>query len=110
MTRVFHIILSLINTRDGCLLIDEVENGGLHWQVQPKLWAMIFKLADKLNVQIFATTHNQDCVQGFQTAWEVQENHGTFYRLHHRSDKGVLMTPYRCETLANALEMAVEMR
>lgn len=109
ISRVFYIILALVNARDGFLLIDEFENG-LHWKIQPKLWQMIFNLAKKLNVQVFATTHSQDCVQGFYTAWETQENYGSFHRLHNRSEFGTIATPYRCETLANALEMEVEMR
>jgi hypothetical protein len=109
ISRVFYIILALVNARDGFLLIDEFENG-LHWKVQPKLWEMIFDLAEKLNVQVFATTHSQDCVQGFYAVWENQENKGSFHRLHNRSGFGTVATPYRCETLANALEMNVEMR
>jgi predicted ATPase len=109
ISRVFYIILSLVNARDGFLLIDEFENG-LHWKVQPKLWEMIFNLAEKLNVQVFATTHSQDCVQGFYAVWETQENQGSFHRLHNRSGFETVATPYRCETLANALEMDVEMR
>ena len=109
MNRVFYIILSLINTRNGFLFIDEFENG-IYWQAQSKLWEIIFKLAEELNVQVFATTHNQDCVQGFHATWENQEDKGTFYRLHHLRGKGGMVTPYRCETLANALEMDVEMR
>jgi predicted ATPase len=109
ISRVFYMILALVNARNGFLLIDEFENG-LHWKVQPKLWKMIFDLADKFNVQVFATTHSQDCVQGFYTVWENQQNNGSFHRLHNRSGFGTVATPYRCETLANALEMNVEMR
>lgn len=109
ISRVFYIILALVNARDGFLLIDEFENG-LHWKVQPKLWEMIFNLAKKLNVQVFATTHSEDCVKGFYSAWKTQENNGSFHRLHNRSGFGTVATPYRCETLANALEMEVEMR
>ncbi|MEN8215981.1 MAG: AAA family ATPase [Pseudomonadota bacterium] len=109
ISRVFYIILALVNARDGFLLIDEFENG-LHWKVQAKLWEMIFNLAKKLDVQIFATTHSQDCVQSFYAVWETQENQGSFHRLHNRSGFGTVATPYRCETLANALEMDVEMR
>ncbi|EDN70755.1 conserved hypothetical protein [Beggiatoa sp. PS] len=109
MTRVFLMLLCLINARDGFLLIDEFENG-LYWKVQPKLWAMIFQLAKTLNVQVFATTHSRDCVAGFHAAWETQEEQGTFYRLNHRPNKGVVATPYHCETLADTLEMDGEMR
>jgi AAA15 family ATPase/GTPase len=109
MSRVFYMILSLINVSNGFLLVDEFENG-IYWQTQQKLWQMFFKLAEELNVQIFVTTHNQDCVQGFHEIWKTQEDKGTFYRLHNRHGKGTSITPYRCETLANALEMDVDIR
>ena len=64
MTRIFHIILALVNARNGFLLVDEFENG-LHWSVHPKLWNIIFRLAEDLNVQVFVTTHSQDCIRGF---------------------------------------------
>ena len=109
MTRVFHLILSLVSATDGFLLIDEFENG-LHWQVQPSLWAMVFQLAEELNVQVFATTHSRDCVNGFQAAWETQEEKGSFHRLTHRPTQGAVAIPYDCETLSDTLEMGGEIR
>jgi AAA15 family ATPase/GTPase len=40
ITRLFQIILSLVNAKDGLLLIDEFENG-LYWSVQPKVWDIV---------------------------------------------------------------------
>jgi AAA15 family ATPase/GTPase len=65
INRIFTIILALVNSENGYLLIDEFENG-LHHSVQEKLWEIIFNLANKLNIQIFATTHSEDCISGFQ--------------------------------------------
>ena len=31
-----------------------------------KLWEIVFYLANKLNVQVFATTHSQDTIKTFQ--------------------------------------------
>ncbi|HNI45820.1 MAG TPA: AAA family ATPase, partial [Chitinophagales bacterium] len=56
LNRVLTIILALVNADNGYLLIDEFENG-LHYSVQETLWKMIFMVANKLNVQVFATTH-----------------------------------------------------
>ncbi len=67
VNRLFAIILSLVNAQGGLLLIDEFENG-LHYSVQTDVWRMIFKLARKLDVQVFATTHSQDAVKAFQKA------------------------------------------
>ena len=65
------ISLSLICARGGILLLDEVENG-IHYSVQPKLWEVIFEQAARWNIQVFATTHSWDCVEGFQLAASSQ--------------------------------------
>jgi hypothetical protein len=49
------------------LLIDEVESG-IHYTAIEGYWKMIFALARELNVQVFATTHSWDCIEGFQAA------------------------------------------
>lgn len=109
MTHLFHIILALVNAKDGFLLIDEFENG-LHYTVQPKVWELIFKLAKALNVQVFATTHSKDCVEGFHAVWESQEDEGTLHRLDNVPDEGVSVIPYECELVAYALESDGEIR
>lgn len=109
LSRVFHIILALVNAKDGFLLIDEFENG-LHYTVQPKVWELIFKLAKDLNVQVFATTHSKDCVEGFHAVWESQEDEGTFYRLDNNPDEGISIMPYDLESLRDSLEVEVDMR
>lgn len=109
MTRIFHIILALVNARNGFLLVDEFENG-LHWSVHPRLWNIIFRLAEDLNVQVFVTTHSQDCIRGFHAIWKEQAEKGSFYRLDPDPDMGARVTAYHCETLSDALEMDVEVR
>ena len=65
MNRLFGIALSLANAEGGLLLVDEFENG-LHYSVQLDVWRMIFGLSQKLNIQVFATTHSTDTVKAFQ--------------------------------------------
>lgn len=67
VNRILTIILALLNCKDGILLIDEFENG-LHYTVQTQLWKMVYQLAEKLNVQVFATTHSDDCIKSFVAA------------------------------------------
>jgi hypothetical protein len=109
MTRLFHIILSLVNAKNGYLLIDEFENG-LHWSVHAGLWNIVFTLAAQLNVQVFATTHNRDCVRGFYEVWSTRESEGTFQRIDVLPDTKIIVNNYTCETLADALETDVEVR
>jgi len=109
MSHLFHIILALVNAKNGFLLIDEFENG-LHYTVQPKIWELIFKLATELNVQVFATTHSKDCVEGFHAIWETQKDAGTLHRLDNNPNDGVSVMPYTCELIAYALESDGEIR
>ena len=108
MTRIFHIAVALVNAKNGILLIDEFENG-LHWTVQPKVWDIIFQLAERLNVQIFATTHSRDCVQAFEQIWNKYPESGAFFRLDEKNSK-IKATEYTLETLADSLEMDVDVR
>ncbi len=85
MTRLFGIVLALVNARDGLLLVDEVDSG-LHYTVHPALWRLVFRVAAHLNVQVFATTHSWDCIQGFQQAAQELGNNddGMLVRLERR--------------------------
>ncbi len=73
INRILTIILALVNSDNGFLLIDEFENG-LHYTVQEQLWKVIFNLAQKLNVQIFVTTHSEDCISGFENILNSPNN------------------------------------
>jgi predicted ATPase len=64
MARVLQLSLKMFAAKGGILLIDEFENG-LHYSVQEKVWQMMFDLAHKLDIQIFATTHSWDCIDSF---------------------------------------------
>ncbi len=109
MTRLFHIIVALVNAKNGILLVDEFENG-LHWSVQPLIWKTVFGLAQTLNVQVFASTHSRDCIVGFEAAWREAEHLGAFFRLEVQPTAGVNVTVYSCETLSDSLETGVEPR
>ena len=108
MTRLFHIIVALVNAQNGLLLIDEFENG-LHWSIQQKVWDIVFQLAEKLNVQVFATTHSRDCVRGFDSTWNKYSELGAFFRLDAK-DARIGATEYTAETLTDAIDMDVEVR
>jgi AAA15 family ATPase/GTPase len=108
MNRLLNIIVAIVNARNGILLIDEFENG-LHWTVQPKVWDIVFNLSERLNVQVFATTHSRDCVNGFDSAWNKYPSLGTFFRLEAK-DNLIKVTEYTSETLTDSLETDVEIR
>lgn len=69
------------------LLIDEVETG-IHHSLHADLWRFVFKAARLLDVQVFATTHSQDCLRGFAEAVaEDEEADGQVIRLERDADE-----------------------
>ena len=60
--RILNILSSIDGTRDGVLLIDEVDNG-LHVSTIKHMWEMILEHSAMCGTQIFATTHNADVIR-----------------------------------------------
>ncbi len=84
VNRLFSLMLALVNAKDGLLLVDEIDTG-LHYSIQQDVWCLIFDLARRLNVQVFATTHSWDCIQTFQkAAQEDQQKEGLLIRLQDK--------------------------
>lgn len=108
LNRLFSISLGLVNAREGLFLIDEVENG-IHHSVMPDTWKLIFTLASKLNVQVFATTHSYECIAAFQEAAKESEEEGILIGLARK--KGRLFVGEYSETeLGIAVEGNIEVR
>lgn len=55
------------NATSGLLLIDEVETG-IHYSALADYWSILFRMSRDLGVQIVATTHSWDCIEGMQAA------------------------------------------
>jgi predicted ATPase len=84
MNRILEIALALANARNGFLLVDEVENG-VHYAAQCRLWRVIFGLARRLDIQVFATTHSWDCLEAFKkAAVEEHAEEGFLIRLERQ--------------------------
>lgn len=114
MLRVLQLVLKVFPAKDGFLLIDEFENG-LHFSVQEKVWALLFELAQKLNIQIFATTHSWDCIESFaKAAIARQDIEGVLFRVGKSardSDKGqVIATVFDEQALYSITQTDVEVR
>jgi AAA15 family ATPase/GTPase len=85
MVRIFQISLKLATAKNGFLLIDEFENG-LHYSIQEKVWTLLFEMAQKLDIQIFATTHSWDCIESFsKVATSFENNEGVLFRMGRSS-------------------------
>jgi predicted ATPase len=108
LNRLFGIVLSLVNAKDGFLLIDEFENG-LHHTVQFEVWQIIFRLCQSLNVQVFATSHSWDAIETFQKAAALNSDDGVLFRLTRKGD-AVIPTMFNQDELAIVTRQQIEVR
>ncbi len=78
--------------------------------MQPNLWRLIFQVAHRLNIQVFATSHSWDCIEAFQwAAREDQQEEGLLIRLE--SKKGEIgVTLYDEQELTIATREHIEVR
>ncbi|MGC8494843.1 MAG: AAA family ATPase [Syntrophobacteraceae bacterium] len=108
LNRLFGIILSLVNAKDGLLLIDEFENG-MHYTVQADAWRAVFRIARRLDIQVVATSHSWDTIEAFQKAASEDPEEGVLIRLLRRGED-IVPTLFREDELAVATRDRIEVR
>lgn len=108
LNRLFGIVLSLVNAKDGLLLIDEFENG-MHYTVQLDAWRAVFKLSRRLGIQVFATSHSWDSIEAFQKAAAESPEDGALVKLS-RKGEDIIPTVFAEDELAVATRNRIEVR
>lgn len=99
----------LINTKNGLLLIDEIENG-IHFSLFPQLWEFVMQTALENNVQVIAATHSWDCFKGFaQVAHEMKSIEGRVIRIERKGEE-TWAVPYSEEEAFIAARSDIEIR
>jgi predicted ATPase len=106
MVRVLQLALKIFPAKGGFLLIDEFENG-LHYSIQEKIWALLFEMSLKLDIQIFATTHSWDCIESFtKVAIARTDVDGVLFRMgrsQRTSDRGRVIATVFDEAALNTI-------
>lgn len=108
VNRLLGIALALVNASGGLLLIDEIESG-LHYSVQPDMWRLIFRVAEELNIQVFATTHSKDCIEAFQHIASDDPAEGVVVQLGPKGDN-IVASIFDERLLGLAVRNDVEVR
>ena len=90
---IIYLIIYMLNSENGILLIDEIENG-IYYKKIDKLIQVIDELSIELNVQLFITTHSEDFVSrlgGFSdfVVYRLNENKFEGGVLRHSRDEAI---------------------
>ncbi|MEM8720104.1 MAG: AAA family ATPase [Cyanobacteria bacterium P01_G01_bin.39] len=107
--RMLGLSLALVSAKDGVLLVDEIDTG-LHYTALEDMWKLIWETSKKLNVQVFATTHNSDCwkaLEALTSRVDVGEEDISIQRIEKDAPRSVA---YNKEEIATAVERETEVR
>lgn len=69
--RLVAIFSELLGSKPSLCFIDEIENG-IHYSALPKVWSGIAEVAERLDIQVFATTHSWECLVAAHEAFAAR--------------------------------------
>lgn len=106
--RLVSIFSEILGQKPQVLFIDEIENG-IHYTALPQVWQGIAEAAERLDVQIFATTHSGECLKAAHEIFSQRESYGLsviqLYALDDRTDGRVLDQQHIAAALAGDIEL-----
>jgi predicted ATP-dependent endonuclease of OLD family len=110
IARFLSIALAMLDSQNGIVLVDEIENG-LYHSSQQKVWKALFSWAQDLNVQVFAATHSYECIKAFSNSMDASlfGLEPKLFRIE-RKDEKFRAVEYTKELLAESLESNWEVR
>ncbi|AFE07582.1 ATPase-like protein [Corallococcus coralloides DSM 2259] len=109
MKRYFEFALSLAATDGTPIYIDEIENG-LHHSILESLWTWLARISGEQNVQVFATTHSEECVQAASRAFKLQGDEGLRVIRLDKQEHETKAVVYDRDLVEAAERMGVEIR
>jgi AAA15 family ATPase/GTPase len=97
VNRNIAILCAIWASKDGILLIDEIENG-IHYSNYKKLWHLIYRASDEANCQLFITSHSKECVEAFnKSLTDMNDSYpnGMYYEMYRNLKKDVISVSAR---------------
>jgi hypothetical protein len=107
--RLFVLAANLAMSEGGAFVIDEIETA-LHVSVMEPLWRMVIETALKLNVQVFATTHSDDCLRGLARALHAKPELRDAVLLHRIERGEPLPVTYDAEDIMRSASSDIDLR
>ena len=108
-SRIFSAAVSMGSASGGMLLIDEIENG-LHHTVLNDVFANLFEIAKKFEVQVVATTHSLECIKAaYEALGHMSETDFTFHRID-RIEDNIKAVYFERDQLETAIRYDMEVR
>jgi len=101
--RMLALAIALIRSRNGILLIDEIDTG-LHYSVMSRMWKMINDVSRTFNIQVFATSHSYDCIRALASIDESEIS------IHRIEPDQACSVQFSADEIKAAAEFNIEVR
>ncbi|MBQ3389017.1 MAG: AAA family ATPase [Thermoguttaceae bacterium] len=108
INKLLYIVLSIMDARDGILLIDEIDTG-FHYSMYEDLWKIVSDVSRDYNCQVIATTHSYENIMGAVEGVKDYPEDFSFHRLGYTRN-GIESFRYSYDLLKNALRSDMEVR
>ena len=107
--RFLSMLLYIEESKDGVLLLDELENG-IHHSIHEKIIENLFRFAEGFNVQIFATTHSYELTQAAHNVFKKIDGYPFRYYRLYESEGEIGVVDYDRELMETAIDEYMELR
>lgn len=108
-SRLLAVTISVMTSRGGCVLVDEIENG-IHHSAMPGVWRGIAEAASRASVQVFATTHSRECVLAAHQAFKERLSYDLSVYRFERANDHIRVVRHSQESLDTAADLNWELR
>ena len=108
--RIFYIVLKALSLKGKRILIDEIEIG-IHHSKMKNFWVNIMKVCKELKVQLFATTHSNECIEAYVEASNEIQNEDEIRLIELKEYKSkIYSNTLKFESITTALQSEVDLR
>lgn len=108
INKLLYIILSIMDARNGILLVDEIDTG-FHYSMYKDLWKMVSDVSRDYNCQVIATTHSYENIFGAVEGVKDCPEDFSYYRLGYDKE-GLKSFRSSYDLLKSAIRSDMEVR
>lgn len=89
VAKLVYLLIAIVAMPKSVLFIDEIENG-LYYARFPSVWKTLHRLCKENDVQIFASTHSYECLEGLKEACKESAEDVSLIRATNSNGTAVL--------------------
>jgi len=109
----FRLLIEIVHFSEHRIMVDEIDSG-IYYKRMKDFWLTVLKACHLNKVQLFATTHNNECIKYYQEALEElgkeYQDDARIINLHRHKDNSIKAYTSTYENFSSALETETELR